>query len=125
MIKRKSLCAVGFIILGITGCGPLNIPYINVYAARATYQTDGAIGLNGGNFTPSTKYNVGIFTNGAPRIIGTVTSDSAGNIDSSALEYACRTTLQVPLNVEVYIIKASGITGPGLAQSNTGSPDCW
>ena len=63
--------------LGMAGCGPLNIPYINAYAARPHYQTDGAIGLNGGNFKPSTKYNLGIFTNGAPRIIGSVQSDQA------------------------------------------------
>jgi len=119
MAKWKTLCAAGFVVAGMAGCGPLNIPYINAYAARPQYQTDGAVGLNGGNFKPSTKYNVGIFTNGAPRIIGTVQSDSGGSINGT-FEYSCRTTLQAPVNVEVYIVN-----GPGLAQSNTGQTTCW
>lgn len=120
MQKWVSLCAAGFVIAGIAGCGPWKIPYVNVFVARAYYQTDGAIEVTGGNFTPSTGYNVGIFTNGAPRMIGQVQSDAGGFINPTTLEYSCRTTLQAPLNVEIYIIN-----GPGLAQSNTGFPTCW
>jgi len=53
-------------------------------------------------------------------MIGKVQADSAGNINQTKIEYSCNTTLQIPINVEIYIIN-----GPGLAQTNTVQSTCF
>jgi hypothetical protein len=119
----KSLCAIGLSIVGVaalTSCGPLNIPYINVYGVdQPQNKTHAAFGLNGANFPKNTKYNIGIFTNGAPRMIGQIQTDYGGYIESVTIEYTCQTRTQPSINVELYIIN-----GPGIATRSSYSPLC-
>lgn len=106
-------------IAGIAGCS--GVPTITASVARAPLQTDGAIILNGRNLVPSTTYNVDISKrDGAPRKIGTVQADSAGNIDNAKLEYRCTSRIELPIAVELYLSRP----GEGGATTDTVDKTC-
>lgn len=68
-------------------------------------------------------YGVGIFTNGTPRKIGTVTTDVGGNINNVKLEYACQTQINA-INAEVYELVGQDL-GAGIAQTKISGDTCF
>jgi hypothetical protein len=103
---------------------PLRIPTLSASVARPANITDGALMVNGANLLANHVYGVGIFTTASPRKIGTVTTDSAGNVNNVKLEYSCGDFSAV-LGVELYELDSGGNLGAGIVQTKTDRPECY
>jgi hypothetical protein len=100
--------------VGLAGCGT---PTLKVVSSGVDFEGGCDVVIQAANLTPGTKYEIGMWTTGAPVVLGDVTTNAAGSFDGS-VGYPSNAPLRINAhaNVEVYTQAGAGIVSAPTGQ---------
>lgn len=103
----------GAVLLG--GCGPL--PTVTASNPAVAFEGGSCtLTVNATDLTPSTTWQIGMYTTGSPVMVGNLTSDSSGSIVNGIVTYPSTTLPRKYSNlfIEVYTTQGAGIASAQL-----------